>query len=176
MKSLKEYLAESEKTYDFRFKSIVELTDEQLDKFERHLRKYEAFDIESPKKTIMQRAPMDFYNTDAGEVFIIDFKTKLPATPPQLTNEIIEKLGIAERDFRVRSKGSPAEMEDALNIDNDSAGPVEKSALLDDENYSEVEGHDVSDYTGEEHKTKFLKDLETHRKSNPIQTEYKIGE
>ena len=45
MKTLNEYLMESAKTHEFRLKTCCELSEDQLDKLEKHLRKYEAFDI-----------------------------------------------------------------------------------------------------------------------------------
>ena len=108
MKRLHQYLAESQKTYEFRLKTIQELSEEQLDKLETHLRKYDAYDIETPKRTIMQNAPLDFYNSGACEVFIIDFKTKLPVSPTLLVNELVSKLGIGEGNIRVRNKRRPA--------------------------------------------------------------------
>ena len=88
MKSLKQYIAESAKEYEFRFKTIVELSEEQLDKFETHLRKYDAFDVGAPKRTILQTAPLDFYNTGATEVYMIDFKTRIPTSAAVLGNEL----------------------------------------------------------------------------------------
>ena len=40
MKSLKQYLAESEKSYKFRLRSLDEISDEHMDKIESHMKKY----------------------------------------------------------------------------------------------------------------------------------------
>ena len=94
MKTLNDYLMESAKTYEFRLKTCCELSDDQLDSLEKHMRKYEAFDIESPKRTILQSAPLDFHNVGATEIYIMDFKTKLPMSPAMLVNELVQKIGI----------------------------------------------------------------------------------
>lgn len=178
MKRLDQYLMESQKTYEFRMKTIVELTDEQLDKIETHLRKYEAFDIETPKRTIMQSAPMDFYNSGACEVFIIDFKTKLPVSPQVLINEIVSKIGISEGDIRIRNRAEPLDeidekyREDSLRTEDDIKKEKKKKALLNDPDYKEVKNPKADDYHGEKHKTKFMRELEKARK--PLTTEYKI--
>lgn len=174
MKRLHHYLMESQTVHEFRLKTIVELSDEQLDKFETHLRKYEAYDIETPKRTIMQKAPLDFYNKGACEVFIIDFKTKLPLSPTVLINELVSKLGISEGDIRVRNKRSPANEIDELYTDQNKEGAEEKEykTRLLDPDYSEYPNPDADKLAGEEYKTRFLRELEKTRKQ--LSTEYKI--
>lgn len=174
MKKLRHYLMESQKTYEFRLKTVVELSDEHLDKLETHLKKYEAFDIETPKRTIMQSAPLDFYNKGACEVYIIDFKTRLPVSPTVLINELVSKLGISEGDIRLRDRNAPAEEIDELHRENNKEGASDKEykSLLLDPDYTEYDNPDANDYHGEEHKTRFLKELEKARKS--LSTEYKI--
>lgn len=174
MKRLQQYLAESQKTYEFRLKTIEELSEEQLDKLETHLRKYEAYDIETPKRTIMQSAPLDFYNSGACEVFIIDFKTKLPVSPTILINELVSKLGINEGNIRVRNKMEPAEELDTKHREQNS-GEVKKDkqkSILLDPDYKEVKNPKADEYHGEKHKTKFIKELEKSRK--PLTKEYKV--
>jgi len=174
MKRLHHYLMESQKTYEFRLKTIIELSDEQLDKFETHLRKYEAFDIETPKRTILQSAPLEFYNTGAREVYIIDFKTRLPMSPAVLVNEVVSKLGISEGEIRVRNRAEPAEEIDEIHREENAEGykePKYKTRLT-DPNYKEYKNPKAEDYHGEKHKTKFMRELEKARK--PLATEYKI--
>ena len=168
MKKLSQYLAESAKVYEFRLKTIVELSDEQLDKLETHLRKYEAYDITEPKKTIMQKNPIDFQGTDAAEVFIIDFKTKLPATPPELINELGAKLHLNERELRVRNRADPILAIDDAEEDSDEAY---KTRLTDSE-YSEYSNPVADDYHGEKHLTKFMKELKKNRVD--LAKEYKV--
>lgn len=160
---------ESAKTHEFRLKTIVELSDEQLDKLETHLRKYEAFDIGSPKRTILQSAPLDFYNTGAREVYIMDFKTEIPCSPAQLVQELVQKVGIAERDIRVRNKLEPREEMEADIIDPPTE--ADSKALLTDSEYSEADNPNADDYHGEAHKTKFVKELEKSRRE--LYSEYK---
>lgn len=169
MKTLNDYLMESAKTYEFRLKTAVELSDDQLDSLEKHLRKYEAFDIESPKRTILQSAPLDFHNLGATEVYIMDFKTKLPMSPAILVNELVQKLGIGEGHIRVRNKLEPAEQEDAASMEEPAEG--EKDALLLDGEYSEVDNPKAEDHYGDKYNTKFMDELKKARKE--LNTEYK---
>jgi len=166
---LNEYLMESAKTHEFRLKTAVELSDDQLDKLEKHLRKYEAFDIDSPKRTILQSAPLDFHNIGATEVYIMDFKTELPMSPSILVNELVQKLGISERDIRVRNKLEPAEQEDAASMEEPAEGGRE--ALLMDGEYSEAENAKAEDHYGDAYNTKFLDELNKARRE--LNKEYK---
>lgn len=164
MKTLNDYLMESAKTHEFRLKTAVELSDDQLDSLEKHLRKYEAFDIESPKRTILQSAPLDFHNLGATEVYIMDFKTKLPMSPAMLVNELVQKLGVGEGHIRVRNKLEPAEQEDAASMEDPADG--EADALLLDSEYSEAEDHKAEDYYGDKYNTKFMDELSKARKEH----------
>lgn len=167
-KSLHQYLAESEKTHEFRLKFACDLADEQVEKLEMHLRKYDAFDISSPKRTILQNAPLDFYQHKPCEIYIIDFKTKLPLSPQMATAEIIQKLGIAERDIRLVNVNEPREIE---NQKREAKRDADSHVHLEDEDYSEVDNPNADDYHGEQYKTKFIKELEDSRREMP--TEYK---
>lgn len=169
MKSLKQYIAESAKEYEFRFKTIVELSDEQLDKFETHLRKYDAFDIGAPKRTILQSAPLDFYNTGATEVYIIDFKTRIPTSANVLGTELGQCMKVAERDFRLRRSDEPGEILDRESMEEKEED--NKEALLNDPEMSEAEEVKGNEYAGQEFVDNFIDELVQSRKEMP--TEYK---
>ena len=158
-KDLSQYLAENEAIHEFRVKIALEPTDAQLDAMELHLRKYDAYDITTPKKTIIQRNPRDFRSIDAAEVYMIDFKTRQPASPLQLLAELTQKMGIHERFIIVRNKMEP------LHIEDESEElPVEKyKPRLTDEKYSDAEKVKGDQFYGEKFKNTFLKDLQKGR-------------
>lgn len=158
-KDLGQYLAENEAIHEFRVKIAKEPTDEQLDALELHLRKYDGFDITTPKKTIIQRNPRDFRSIDAAEVFMIDFKTRQPASPLTLLAEISQKTGIHERFLIVRNKMEPLHIEDeAEEMPEENYKP-----RLTDEEYSEVEQPNADDFYGEKFKDSFLKEIAKER-------------
>ena len=64
MKSLKQYLAESEKTYNFRLRTVAEMSDDQLDKLEKHLARYNVESVSAPKTSIIQRSPAGLLQFD----------------------------------------------------------------------------------------------------------------
>lgn len=158
-KNLGQYLAENEAIHEFRVKIAMEPTDEQLDAMELHLRKYDGFDITTPKKTIIQRNPRDFRSIDAAEVYMIDFKTRQPASPLQLLAELTQKMGIHERFLIVRNKLEPLHIEDEAE---DMPEEDYKTRLTDAE-YSEVEQPDPEQFYGEKFKDSFLKEIAKER-------------
>ena len=70
MKTFKEYLTESKKSWKFKIKTVHELTDEQCDRIEKHLTKYDSTGLGAVKKTILQSAPRDFPNHKGYEVAV----------------------------------------------------------------------------------------------------------
>lgn len=158
-KDLTQYLSESEHVHEFRLKIACEVTDEQLDAMELHLRKYDGFDITTPKKTIIQRNPRDFRSIDAAEIYMIDFKTRLPASPLQLLAELTQKMGIHERFLIVRNKMEPLHVED----ESEEMPEENYTTRLTDEEYSEVENPKAEDYYGEQFKDSFIKEIAKER-------------
>jgi hypothetical protein len=112
IKGLFDYLVESEVTNEFRIKFAACLTDSQLDKMELHLRKYDAFDITAPKKTIIQRNPIDFRDLDLAEIYMVDFKTHMSVSPMILLHELTQKMGINEKLIVVKNKTDAMEEEE----------------------------------------------------------------
>ena len=158
MKHFEQYMAERQTHHEFRLKVASPLTDKHMDALELHLRKYDGFDISSPIRTIIQRNPRDFKSIDATEVYIVDFKTNVPAQPEMLLAELVQKMGIHERFMILRNKNEPLHIEDEENA---TEGVAEKSkdyhTRLTDPDYKEVKNPKATDYYGEEYKKKFLK-------------------
>ena len=88
MKTFKEYLTESKKSWKFKIKTVHELTDEQCDRIEKHLTKYDSTGLGAVKKTILQSAPRDFPNHKGYEVFTYEFETDRVASGWQIQNDI----------------------------------------------------------------------------------------
>lgn len=166
MKSLKQYLTESEKSYDFRLRSVVEMTNEQLDKLETFLAKYNVESVKAPRKTIMQRAPRGFGAIGPSEVHMIDFTTKLPVSTNVLHEEISRKLGVGLGSIRVHSMLEEQEVWD----DEFEAEDTEGKSVLADADYSDSEKVDHSENFGNEFVEKFIKDLP----KSELNKEYKV--
>ena len=158
MKTFYHYLAEAEKTYKYRVKTVVEANDDFLDRMERALVKYDLVDVSRPKKTIVQYYPRDFRDVEAGEVYIIDIETRMPASSAVLQQELVSALECAARFIVVRGENEPAELESvklAADLENgEDAEPAE--ALLNDAEYGEVENKEPEQDFGDDYNERLL--------------------
>ena len=73
MKAFDQYLVEAEKEYAFRLRVATDLEEGVMDKIENRLKKYEAFSISTPKKTMFQASPPGFAHLPGAELNIVDF-------------------------------------------------------------------------------------------------------
>jgi len=166
--SLKQYIAETERTYTYRLKTIVPLDDYAMDRIERICMKYQPLDISRPRKTLLQKNPLDFTNIDAGEVWIVDLEFGLPASGYVLGQEVRHALGVPENHVIVRGSNDPTEVESERLNAADEIGEEAKekglkpSGLLTDPTYSEVTP--AADLYGKVHNEKFLDYLRTVQK------------
>jgi len=166
MKSLKQYLAESEKTYNFRLRTVAAMSDEQLDKLESYLARYNVESVSSPKTSIIQKSPAGFGDIGPSAVTTLEIVTKLPSTPNVMQEEIAAATGIHIGAIRVYNEGEFVEgMEDLEEEKTD-----EGKSVLADENYSDAEKVDHSDNYGNEFVAKFVKNLP----KSELATEYKV--
>ena len=104
MKSFLDYLSESKQTWKFKVKTIHELTDNQCDRIEKHLMKYDSTGLSAAKKTILQSTPKDFPSHKGYEVFMYEFETNLPVSGHQVKNEIQNMLGLADGVFKIKGE------------------------------------------------------------------------
>jgi hypothetical protein len=101
--------------------------------------------VSRPKRTILQRTPLDFPNVTEAEVFIVDMVFALPAAPHVLRADIRKLLDAPENFVFVRTKNEPGEVETArLNALADIALEAERRGLrpadlLTDAQYDEVD-------------------------------------
>jgi hypothetical protein len=110
MKSFKEYLAESQKVFNFRLKTVVPLEQKHRDILEKVLEKYKPISF-TENKTIFQKSPMDFApNIDHAEVYIIDFTLSLPISAYLLRQEIRAAWGVQEDYVLIKSENDPLEV------------------------------------------------------------------
>ena len=165
---LKKYITESERHYNYRLKTICSLDDYAMDWVERVLLKYLPVDISKPRKTILQKNPLDFKNVRAAEVWIVDITTALPASAYVLGQEIQLALGVPENHVIVRGANDPNEVESerlvaAAEIALDAAAKgLTPDALLNDPDYEEAEVPD--ELYGDKYNGKFLGYLRTVQK------------
>ena len=164
MKSYKEYLKESKQSYKFRVKLAQELSDEQIDKIERHLGKYDVTSVSAPKKLMLQSTPYDFPTLRGYEIIVMEFETDRVASAYQIQVELSNLLGLGEGLMKVRSEHEPLEKQEQSAIETKGVDKGSES-LLADGNYSEATKINGEDYYGDKYNTKFVQELLALRKT-----------
>ena len=153
MKSYTEYLTEAKKTWKFKIKTIHELNNDQQDRIEKHLGKYDSKGLGAAKKTMLQSTPRDFPKARGYEVFTYEFETNIIASGWQIQNDIRNMIGLADGVLKVKGEHEPDE---AIP----PQGGEVKSVLAEPE-YSKDEkaGIKAEDHFGDAYNNKFIKEL-----------------
>lgn len=151
--TLKEYIESIQTKHEVRVKFACEVTDEMMDKIERHLQKYDATKVSSPSKTIMQARPLDFPNIDMAEIYIVDFTSNLPVSNGILHQELCGLLSVSSGLVVVRNAADAREEE--------KEEPKEEYVAKLGTDYNKKEGSDVksSDMFGDKYNAGLLKEL-----------------
>lgn len=109
---LRKFIADSEKHYHLRLKTVVPLEDKEMDRIERVVAKYNPISISRPKKTILQKAPLDFdREVENAEVWMVDMVFGLPADPIVIREDIRKALNAPIKYVVVRTQNDPTEIE-----------------------------------------------------------------
>ena len=104
------YLKESAKEYKFKLKfAVQEFTEEQKDKLEVALQRYDLRSLSTFKETPIQESPLDFPNVKNTKVFIADMVLGYPATTDMLRLYVSEKACVSEQSVAVYSSNDPRE-------------------------------------------------------------------
>lgn len=168
------YLAESEKVYNFRIKAAAPLTKEVVAQIEMYLQKFRPKSISKPRKTIMQKCPMDFTNLHNVEIWMIDATTTLPCSSYVMQQAIREIMNVPENYIVVRGENEPLEIENnrqtqerELKDAADKAGLTAAPLLGIDSEYPEAErGVDGQNYYGDSYNGRLMKYLKTVSEEN----------
>ena len=109
MKTFKEYLAESQKTYDFRIKIACDV-DAKIEKSMKTA--LEKFGVESYKKqgkSVVQEHPLDFPQLKNEALNIYDTSLNYPINAEGLRDYLRDYLDIDFSHLKVRKPGEPTE-------------------------------------------------------------------
>ena len=159
MRSFKELLTESKKTYQFKIGVAGPLPEGFEDTIETILKKYGASNLTSGKKTPIQERPLDFPQLTNMEVTYFELSVEYPTTPQVLQAYIGNCCDIDQAYVIVRNLGDPREEYQAIKDD----APYE--AMLTKEDMEESDpGAQV--HVGGNRVMSLLKELETVRKEN----------
>jgi len=161
MKSFKEYLTESKRTYDFKVKIAGEFTAEQEAAMKTMLEKYQVTSFKKSGKTPVQALPLDFPRLTNTEVNIYEVTLDYPVASHELQNYLGNGLRVNEQAIVVRNPNEPSE-------EYQSPAETYDGALLNDSTYKEAPNADFKKYYGDAYNTSLVKtlndDLKAQRK------------
>ena len=126
MKTFRELLAESTKTYAVRVKIAGDLPEAFEKKFKDYMTKYEVVEFKKVGSTPVQEHPHEFPRIKNKEAAIYDVETSYPMSFPQLEGVLAEQFGLSLDHVKVKH---PA---DVTEIMPDDEGEYE-SKLMDNE-------------------------------------------
>lgn len=157
MKSFKEHLAESKRTYTFRVKVAGDTGDygaagSQEKAIESLLSKFEVSSFKKVSKTPIQELPLDFPKLKNTDVTIYEVNLDYPTTQFELTEYLATGLGVTQDRLVVRSPNEP--LESYQQPAKESEG-----ALLTDGEYKEAENANFEEFYGDKYNTGFVKEL-----------------
>jgi len=153
MKHFRQYLAESEKTYNYRIKIVGEVDAGWLKQLEAKCQQFDIVSFGKPKTTPVQLAPQDFPNHKNDSVTSIDVEFRYPAIEPQIKqlaqllfidpNRIImlttphensmdaerEKIATQNKDL-LKDTDYPADDAEQQALKKDYSAPYDEHAVL----------------------------------------------
>jgi hypothetical protein len=84
MKNFQQYLAESERTYNYRIKIVGDVAPDFIKQLEDKLKQFDIVKITKPKTTPVQLKPADFPAHSNDSVTSMDVEFRYPAIEPQI--------------------------------------------------------------------------------------------
>ena len=167
MKTFKEYLTESKKSYPFRLKVAGDLPENFVNGLKDCIGSVNPAIIEK-SKTPIQASPLDFPELHNMEVHVFEVVCEYPITAPEIAEHV--KNFVPESNFRIRNGG------DAVEVEHNTFDPEPSGESVLEEPYNDKIKH--KDYFGADFNKNFLKDLSKaakQRTKDGVNAEYKIN-
>ena len=157
MKTFKEYLAESTKTYSVRVKIAGEVPEGFDKRFQDYMTKYETLEFKKVGTTPVQEHPHEFPRIKNQEVTIYDVEASYPISFQQLEHTLADEFGISFNNVKVKHPTDPTE-----EAKDDEA--VYEPKLQDDEYKDDPAGE--KPIYGDEYNMSMFKELMKTRKED----------
>ena len=175
MKTFKNYLAESAKSYYVAIKLAVKPTEAQLATIEDALKRYELRDLQGPDEI---HDTDDFYDMPHSAVHCMRAELGSPVSSYNLMQNLRKELNISEKMLVVRNSNEPFEIEaEDVAFFNDAedkaikAGMKSRARLSTNREYDTAEQPEVTDLYGNSYNKKlldYLSDVAARRPSKEI--------
>jgi hypothetical protein len=154
MKTFKDYLTESKKTYEFKIGIAGELPENIEDILETALQKYAVQNMSSGKRTPITERPLDFPQLQNVEVTYYETELQYPTTVQVLQEYLHWTTGIPHSHIIVRNMNEPQEQYQA---------PVEDKPYESLLNTEDMGGESAQESVGANRVMELLKELEKAR-------------
>lgn len=126
MKPLAKYLAESERTYQYRIKVVGDVPDGFWKEFERKLSQFDVVKMGSAKTTPIRKQIPDFPGVENQPLTICDVEFRYPAVEPQI-KQFARLLGMNENHIVMNT----VPYEDSLNDESKKIQDQNQDLLAD---------------------------------------------
>lgn len=126
MKNFQEYLAESQRTYNYRIKIVGDVEPGFLKALEEKLRQFDPVKVSAVKKTPIQLKPADFPSHANESVNSMECEFRYPAIEPQI-QQIARLLGLDENRIRLLTSAH----EESLDVEREKIEDQNKDLLTD---------------------------------------------
>jgi hypothetical protein len=165
MKSLKTYITESLKSYNYTIKIAGDVDKNFLDMFKYNLNKFDPIRISDPKTTPIQKDPYGFPNVANQSVTIIKADFRYPATEPMI-QQIAQLLGYNINMVRVIT----SDYDDSINSEAEGyANEMSHNPLL---LHPELEEQPGAKEASKNYGDSYLKSIQTQAKDSKIDIPY----
>lgn len=162
MKSFKQYLMESVRSYKYKIRVCGDPGKNWIDMFLMNLQKFDPVKIGEPKTTPIQKEPLGFPHAKNEPITIIDVEFKYPCTEP-MVKQLARLLNFDENNVRMLGAehvdGLEKEMEQYAN--QASHSPVLTHEELEDS------GKDAAKEYGEQYMSRIRKAYEEDKMDMP---------
>lgn len=124
MKPLAKYLAESERTYQYRIKVVGDVPEGFFKEMKEKLSQFDIAKMSSPKTTPVRKNIPDFPAYPNESMTIVDVEFRYPAVEPQI-KQLARLLGLDENRIVMKTE----EYEDSLNDESKKIADQNKDLL-----------------------------------------------
>jgi hypothetical protein len=159
MRSFREILTESKKTYEFKIGIAGELPEGCNDSLETALKKFDLLNISAGKKTPIQERPLDFPQLENMEVTYFEAEVGYPTTVQILQEYLGQCCGIPQSYIIVRNPNEPQELYQETKADE-----VYEPMLTTED----MGGESAQDSVGSNRVMELLKELEKAKNENSV--------
>lgn len=136
---LSNIILNDKKVHEYRIKFAYEPSSDDIEKIKQVLEKYDLIKTHELKRTIFQSKPLDFYNLDCGEIWMVDIELNRGLQDDIVISEIANRLKVPKSVLLITNKNFPSPMY-AADIDDvvfDNEYDEKYTTKLTDKDYSD---------------------------------------